>query len=217
MWKKVAIGVGAVVVVFVVVVVTRPSEFRVERSTGISAPPEVVFDLINDFHAWSGWSPWEKLDPEMKRTFSGAESGVGATYAWTGNDQVGSGEMTITESQSPSAVGIALRFKEPWEAENATRFEIVPKGGQVKVSWEMKGQSDFVGKAMGMFMDMDALVGRDFEKGLASMKALAEAKAEAEKQKAAEATAERAAEEAASRARADAEAAAMEDAQLPMP
>lgn len=213
MRKKVAIGVVVVVAAFVVVVATRPSEFRVERSTRIAAPAELIFPLINDFHVWPEWSPWEKLDPGMQRTFSGAEAGNGASYAWKGNDEVGSGEMTITATEPPRAVDIALHFKAPWEAKNQIRFELAPKEDHVEVSWEMRGENDFMGKAMGMFMDIDTLVGGDFERGLSSMKALAEAKSEAQ-QKQAEA---RAAEAAARKAKADAEAAALEDAALPAP
>jgi hypothetical protein len=217
MWKKVAIGVIAVVAIFVVVVATRPSEFRIQRSLQMNAPREVVFGLINDFHAWRDWSPWEKLDPGMKKEFSGSEAGTGAVYSWEGNDQVGSGRMTIVKSEPAEKVDIQLEFLKPWEATNQTHFTVAPAGSQAEVTWEMVGQNDFAGKAMGLFMDMDALVGADFEKGLASMKQLAEAKAEAlakEKAALAEAEAKAAAE---AKAKADAEAAAAADAELPPP
>jgi hypothetical protein len=217
MWKKVAIGVVGALAVFVAVVATRPSEFRIQRSLVMSAPPEVVFGLIDDFHAWGDWSPWEKPDPAMKKTFSGAESGVGATYAWSGNDRVGVGEMTITESRPPKSVDLALKFEEPWEAQNTTRFTIASQNQGVDVTWAMEGQNDFAGKAMGLVMDMDALLGADFEKGLLAMKQVAEAKAAELDEKQASEDAARAAEAAAAKAKAEAEAAAMEDADLPPP
>jgi hypothetical protein len=214
MWKKFAIGLVAVVVALVVVVVTRPSEFRIERSLTVSAPDEVVFEFINDFHHWALWSPWEKLDPDMKKEFSGAESGPGAVYSWTGNDDVGSGRMTITGSDPSRQVEIDLQFLEPWEARNETHFTIAPSGEGVELTWTMVGHSDFAGKAMGLFMDMDALVGKDFERGLGALKQLAEAKArELTEQKRHEA--EAAARAAAANAKAEAEGAALQDAELP--
>jgi uncharacterized protein YndB with AHSA1/START domain len=205
MLKKIAIGFAVVVVLLVVVIATRPSTLRVERSQTISAPPAVVFALINDLHQWAGWSPWEKLDPNMKRTHEGAPSGVGALYHWAGNDEVGEGRMTITESRAPEHVGIKLEFLKPWEATNTTTFNITPSGADSKVTWVMEGESNFMAKAAGMVMDMDAMIGKDFERGLEGMKQLAEAKA---KEEAAAALAKKAADE---------EAAAIEDAKTPMP
>jgi hypothetical protein len=218
MWKKIVGVLAAAIVVLVVVIATRPSEFEVKRSVSIKAPAEVVYGLINDFHAWGHWSPWEKLDPGLKRTFEGPLAGTGAKYSWVGNDQVGSGEMTITESIPPSEVNIALHFIAPFEAENTTEFTIQPGADAVFVTWTMRGEADFAGKAMGLFMDMDSLVGKDFEQGLANMKQVAEAKAE-ERAKA-EAEARAAAEakaKAEERAKQEAEAAAAADAQLPPP
>lgn len=220
MWKKVLGVIAAVIVVLVVVIATRPAEFEITRSQTMDAPPEVVFGLVDDFHAWGGWSPWEKLDPGMKRTFEGPASGAGAKYSWTGNDQVGSGEMTITSSNAPKDVNIDLHFIAPFEARNETVFTIEPQGEGSKVTWAMHGENGFAGKAMGLFMDMDSLVGKDFEQGLANLKQVAEvkarekAKADAEAKAAAEAKAKADRE---AQAKADAEAAAAADAELPPP
>jgi hypothetical protein len=150
---------------------------HVERSMPLPAAPQVVHTLLNDFRAWPSWSPWEKLDPEMKREVSGAPHGVGAKYAWQGNDQVGSGNMEIIESK-PEQIKIRLEFKEPFAATNLTTFTLapapVPAGATgTRVTWAMDGENNFVSKAMGLFMDMDAMIGKDFEAGLANLGALA--------------------------------------------
>lgn len=177
MLKKILIGVAAVLLLFVIVVATRPADFRVERSITIAAPPAVVFGQVNDFHAWAAWSPWEKLDPGMKRTYTGPPSGTGATYEWQGNDDVGEGRMTIEKSTPPSTVGIKLEFIKPFAATNVTTFTFAEQGPGTKVTWAMEGTNNFFAKAFGLFMDMDKLVGADFERGLASMKAISEAAA----------------------------------------
>lgn len=177
MLKKIAIVVLALVVVFVIVVATRPSHFHVERSSRIAAPPDVVFARINDFHRWPSWSPWEKLDPAMKREYSGAPQGTGSAYRWAGNDEVGVGNMRITDSQPPSRLAIALEFEEPWQATNTTSFTVAPESGGSTVTWGMDGESNFVFKAMGLFMDMDGMIGKDFEAGLSNLQRVAEADA----------------------------------------
>ena len=154
----------------------RPDAFRVERSASIDAPPEKVFALINDFHNWPSWSPWDKMDPAMKRTHSGAASGVGAVYAWQGNRKVGEGRMEIIDSSPPSRVAIKLDFLKPFEAHNTADFSLRPAGGGTSVTWAMFGPASFMTKAMGVFMSMDKMVGKDFEQGLANMKAAAEGK-----------------------------------------
>lgn len=174
---KVGIGLLAALGAFSAVVATRPSQFHVERSTAVPAPPGLVFGLIDDFHRWPEWSPWEKLDPGMKREYSGPASGPGASYEWTGNEDVGRGSMRITESQVPSRVAIALEFKEPWQATNTTLFSIAPGPAGSIVTWGMDGESNFVFKAMSMFMDLDSMVGKDFEEGLANLARLAQAEA----------------------------------------
>lgn len=174
MLKKILIGVTAVVVLFVIVVATRPADFKIERSTTVLAPPAVVFAQVNDFHAWPAWSPWEKLDPGMKRQHSGEPSGTGAQYAWQGNDDVGEGKMTIEKSEPPSSIGIKLEFLKPFAATNDTVFTFAPSGAGTKVTWTMTGKNNFGAKAFSLFMNMDKLVGGDFEKGLAAMKAVSE-------------------------------------------
>ena len=179
MLRKILLAVAALVVLLVIVIATRPSTYRVERSTRIAAPPEVVFGLVNDFHAWRGWSPWERLDPDMKRDIGGgsAGSGVGATYAWTGNAKVGEGKMTITESRPAQKVGIRLEFLKPMAAVSQADFGFRPEGGATQVSWVMTGTNDFTGKAFALFADMDAMIGKDFDQGLAAMRTEAEAEA----------------------------------------
>jgi|SRR5882724_5010975 len=174
MVRKILIGVGIVIGLFVVVVLTRPATFHIERSTTMSAPPENAFAEVNDFHAWSAWSPWEKMDPGMKRSFDGAPAGVGAGYAWSGNDKVGEGRMTIDKSDKPSFVSIKLEFIKPFTATNKSTFSFAPTAEGTKVTWAMDGEHNFVGKAASLFMDMDKMVGGDFERGLAAMKTAAE-------------------------------------------
>jgi uncharacterized protein YndB with AHSA1/START domain len=169
MLKKIAIVVSVVVAIFSIVVATRPSHFHVERSVSIAAPAEVVFPLINDFHRWPSWSPWEKLDPGMKRDYSGAPAGTGAGYDWSGNDDVGVGSMRITDSQAPTRVAIALEFKQPWQASNTTLFSLTPEADGAHVTWGMDGENNFMLKAVSLFMNMDEVVGKDFEAGLANL------------------------------------------------
>lgn len=175
---KIALGLVGLLVVFIIgvtaIAATKPDESVVSRSIEINAPPEKVFPLVNDFRNWTQWSPWEKLDPNLQRTYSGAESGQGSHYAWQGNDDIGSGEMTVTESTPPSRVVIALRFITPFQASNVTEFAFTPRGPQTQVVWTMRGPSPFMMKMMSVVFDFDAMVGKDFESGLAAMKAAAE-------------------------------------------
>ena len=173
MIKKLILGVLgiiiAAIVVLCVVVAMQPGEFKITRSATINAPPDVVFAQINDFHKWDAWSPWAKIDPNMKTTFSGPESGKGATYAWTGNDEVGEGRMTIIDSKPNDAVKIDLEFIKPFAQKSVTDFALKPEGDKTNVTWSMAGQNNFLSKAFGLFMNMDKLVGGDFEKGLAQL------------------------------------------------
>jgi hypothetical protein len=177
MLKKILAIMAVLFAALFVAITTRPAQFRVVRSAQIAASPDVVFPLIDDFHAWTTWSPWERLDPNLKREYSGAPRGKGAAYAWYGNDQVGSGSMTITDSQATERVEIRLEFKEPFEATNVTTFGLKPNAGGTHVEWAMVGNNDFAGKAMSLFMNMDQMVGTDFEQGLANLSAAAEARA----------------------------------------
>jgi uncharacterized protein YndB with AHSA1/START domain len=174
MIRKVLIGIAAIVILFVLVVATRPSAFHIERSITIAAPPANAFAQVNDFHAWSAWSPWEKMDPQMKKTFEGAPSGPGAMYAWTGNDKVGEGRMTIEKSDKPSLVSIKLEFLKPFAATNTATFTFAPAPDGTKTTWAMDGQNNFMAKAASLFMDFDKMVGGDFERGLAALKTAAE-------------------------------------------
>ena len=153
---------------------TRPGAFTIQRSTSINAPPERIFALINDFRSWAQWSPYEKLDPAMTRTFSGAPAGVGAVYAWSGSGKAGAGRMEITDAPAPSKVTIKLDFSKPFEAHNVAEFTLNPRGAATDVAWAMRGASPFMFKLMGLFLNMDKMIGRDFETGLAQMKAVAE-------------------------------------------
>ena len=150
------------------------STYAVERSATIEAAPEGVYNQIADFHNWTNWSPWEDLDPELKRTYSGAESGTGAAYGWSGNRKAGQGRMEITEAVEPSRVQIDLVFEKPWKARNETLFIIQPEGSGSRVTWSMTGKKTLMTKVMGVFKSMDALIGPDFEKGLARLKATTE-------------------------------------------
>lgn len=165
---------AAAIAVILVLAMLKPDEMRVERSATIDAPPERVYALIQDFHQWGQWSPWEKLDPAMQRTHSGAESGQGAVYAWEGNDKVGQGRMEILEASPPSKVSIKLEFLKPWEGQFSDEFALAPEGNGTKVTWSMHGPNAFMSKVMQVFMDMEGMVGKDFETGLANMKAAAE-------------------------------------------
>ena len=158
----------------VAAILLQPNEFRVERSIVVDAPPSEVFAQVNDFHNWNAWSPWGKLDPSMTQTYEGATEGEGAIYLWSGNDDVGEGRMTILESKPDNLVKIELEFIKPWEATNTAEFTFEPEAGQTQVTWAMYGENGFMAKAFQMFMDMDSMVGPDFEKGLADMKAIVE-------------------------------------------
>jgi uncharacterized protein YndB with AHSA1/START domain len=175
MFKKILIGLAVIVVVLVVIVALQPSEFRVVRSATISAPPPAVFAEVNDFHKWEAWSPWAKLDPAAKNSFDGPAAGTGAIFNWSGNNEVGEGRMTITESRPSDLIRIKLDFTKPFEATNTTEFTFKPEGNQTVVTWSMFGTNNFVAKAFCLFNSMDKMVGGQFEKGLASMKSIAEA------------------------------------------
>lgn len=166
--------VALVLLLLFIIAARRPDEFSVKRSIDIRAPADKVFGLINDFGQWPKWSPWEKLDPNLQRTRSGAEAGRGAVYEWQGSKQVGAGRMEILDSVPHTRIDIKLSFFKPFRAENRTIFTITPIDGASRVLWEMAGKNNFMFKLMGLVMNMDKMVGGDFEKGLAAMKAEAE-------------------------------------------
>ena len=153
---------------------TQPDTFRVQRSASIKAPPDKIFAMINDLKAWAAWSPYEKKDPAMKRTFGAITAGKGATYAWQGDGNVGEGRMEIVESAPPNKVMIKLDFLKPFEAHNTAEFTLEPKGGGTLVTWAIYGPSAYVTKVMGLFFNIDSMIGRDFEAGLADLKTAAE-------------------------------------------
>jgi hypothetical protein len=174
MLKIILIAVAAIVVLFILIVQTRPSDFRVERTARISAPVDVVFGNVNDLHKWDAWSPWAKIDPNAKSTFDGAASGVGASMTWSGNNKVGEGRMTITDSQPAQRIQMKLEFIRPFKAVNTAEFTFKTEGNQTVVTWAMFGKNNFMGKAMGLFINCDKMVGGDFEKGLASLNAVSQ-------------------------------------------
>lgn len=163
-------GLGSLLGLFSLYVATRPGAFRIERSLTIDAPPSKLFALINDFHEWAHWSPWEKMDPSMKKTFEGPASGKGAVYRWSGDDKVGQGVMTIQEAVADKRLEVELAFLKPFQATNRAIFTLEPDGSGTKVTWAMEGVRNFPMKAFSVFADMDKLVGADFEKGLQAMK-----------------------------------------------
>lgn len=174
MWKTIGILLVVLIAGVMVFASTKPDTFSVQRSTTIKAPPEKIFAVVNDFQRWTEWSPWEKLDPAMKRTLGGPANGKGATYAWEGNSKAGQGRMEIIESVPSSKVGIQLDFIKPFEANNVAEFTMTPQGDATQVNWVMRGPTPFVSKLMQVFVDLDTMIGKDFEEGLANLKALTE-------------------------------------------
>jgi hypothetical protein len=148
--------------------------YTVERSVSIDASPAHIYDQIANFHNWTSWSPWEGVDPDLKRTYSGAESGTGAVYGWSGNRKAGQGRMEITDATDPSRVQIDLVFEKPWKSHNDTIFTIEQVGSGSRVTWLMTGKKTFMTRVMGIFRSMDKLIGPDFEKGLSGLKATTE-------------------------------------------
>ncbi len=152
----------------------RPSTFSVRRSATMSATPQEVFAHLEDFRRWSSWSPWEALDPAMKRTHSGSESGVGAIYEWSGNKKVGRGRMEIVESKPSNLIRLKLDFYEPFESHNTTDFTLEPTEQGTRITWDMRGPANYISKLMGLFVSMDKMIGKDFDKGLSNLKSLVE-------------------------------------------
>ena len=161
-----------IVIIFIIVIAGRPDEFTVTRAASMAAPPEKIFPHVNDLHQWEAWSPWAKLDPNAKNTFSGAAAGAGAAMAWAGNKKVGAGQMTITESQPSGLIRLRLDFQKPMSATNTAEFTFQPEGHQTVVIWSMSGKNNFFFKAFGLFGNCDKMIGGDFEKGLASLKSV---------------------------------------------
>jgi Polyketide cyclase / dehydrase and lipid transport len=173
MLMPVLVIVVVLIAIFLGVAASRSDTFRVQRSTSINTPPATIFPFINDFHRWESWSPYDRMDPAMKKTDSGAASGKGAVYEWSGNNKVGQGRMEIIEA-SPEKIQLKLDFIRPFEGHNLGEFALEPRGGTTYVTWSIDGPRPFVAKAMSVFVNMDRLVGKDFEVGLATLKRLAE-------------------------------------------
>ncbi len=174
MFKTLAVTVAVLVAALLAYATTRPDTFRIERTASIKAPPDKVFAYLNNFPKWSAWSPWEKLDPELKRTMSGPAAGKGSIYEWEGNGKAGKGRMEIIESTPASRLVIKLDFQKPFEAHNTAEFTLKPVGDSTVVNWAMFGPNLYVAKLMSVFFSMDRMVGGDFEKGLATLKAESE-------------------------------------------
>ncbi len=180
MRKKLLIALAifaGILLILIGIIAMQPADYAVTRSTGINAPAPTVFAQVNDFHNWNAWSPWINLDPNSKNTFQGPDSGVGAVFAWSGNDEVGEGKMTIIESKPDEHIRIKLDFVRPFEDTCNVDFAFKTQADATTVTWTMSGHKGFLSKAVCMFMDMDKMLGGDFEKGLASLKKAAEAQA----------------------------------------
>lgn len=174
MLKKILIGLAVIVVVFLIVVALQPADYRVTRTATVAAPPSVVFAQVDDLRKWEAWSPWAKMDPAMKVTYAGPSAGVGAVSGWAGNSEVGEGRMTITESRPSELIRFHLEFIKPMSGTSASEFTFKPEGHQTVVTWTMTGQNNFIAKAFCLFMNMDKMVGSQFEQGLARLKSVAE-------------------------------------------
>lgn len=174
MLKKFLIGLAVIVIVFLIVVAVQPSTYSVTRSATIAATPEAVFPHVNELKKWAAWNPWEKLDPNMKLTYEGPEAGVGASYSWVGNNEVGEGRMTITECKPNESIRFKLEFFKPMAGVSDTLFTFQPQGNHTEVTWAMSGKNDMIGKAFCLFMNMDKMIGGNFEKGLTDLKSIVE-------------------------------------------
>jgi len=174
MFTYIFIGVAAIIIVFLVVAL-QPGSYRVSRSSKMSAPPARVFEQINDFRQWEAWSPWAALDPDCRYTYAGPPSGVGSVFNWSGNNKVGEGTLTITESAPTSRVVVEQVFVRPFRGTSTAEFRVEPGTAQTQVTWSMSGRNNFIGRVFCMIMNMDKMLGKDFEKGLANMKAVVEA------------------------------------------
>jgi uncharacterized protein YndB with AHSA1/START domain len=170
----IAVILAVAIAAILIIAATKPDTLRVQRAISIKAPPERIFSLISDFHQWVAWSPYEQKDPAMKRTYDGAERGKGAVYAWDGDKNVGSGRMEILEASAPQKIVIKLDFFKPFEGHNTAEFTMLPQGDATNLTWTMTGPAVFMSRVMQVFMNLDHMIGRDFEAGLANLKKLTE-------------------------------------------
>jgi uncharacterized protein YndB with AHSA1/START domain len=171
------IALAVIVVVFLIIVAMRPAQYRVARSVTVAAPGQAVFAQVNDFHKWEAWNPWGKIDPAMKHSYEGAPAGTGAIYTWVGNKEVGEGRMTVIESRPSDLIRIKMEFFKPFAGNSIAEFTFKPEGNQTAVTWSMTGENNFMAKAIHLFINMDKMIGGQFEKGLAQIKSLVEAPA----------------------------------------
>jgi hypothetical protein len=170
----IAVVLAVAIAIVLILAATKPARFSVQRATTVKAPPDAIFPLINDFHQWGSWSPYENKDPAMKRSYSGTAAGKGAVYAWDGNKNVGSGRMEILDTAVPTKIVIKLDFFTPFEGHNTAEFTMLPQGDATNLTWLMHGPAPFMSKVMQVFMNMDKMIGKDFEVGLANLKRLTE-------------------------------------------
>ena len=170
----IAIVLVVAIAIILILAATKPDRFSFQRATTVKAPPERIFLLINDFHQWGTWSPYENKDPAMKRGYSGAASGKGAVYAWEGNKNVGSGRMEILDASAPAKIVIKLDFFTPFEGHNTAEFTMLPQGDGTHVTWLMHGPANFMSRLIQVFMNLDNMIGKDFEAGLANLKTITE-------------------------------------------
>jgi hypothetical protein len=172
MLKKILISLVVLVVLFVVIIALQPADFKYTRSSTFEVSPNILFEKTNNLHQWQDWSPWAKIDPNAKTSYQGPDAGVGASFSWDGNNEVGTGTMTITESRANELIRMKLDFKKPFEATNDTEFTFKADGSKTTMTWSMSGKNNFMGKAFGLFVDCDKMIGDQFEKGFANLKTL---------------------------------------------
>jgi hypothetical protein len=177
MLEIILIAIAVIMVVFLIIVAMQPAQYRVARSAIVAAPAQAVFAQVNDFHKWDAWNPWGKIDPAMKHSYEGAPAGTGAIYTWVGNKEVGEGRMTIIESRPSDLIRIKMEFFKPFAGNSSAEFTFKPEGNQTAVTWSMTGENNFMAKAIHLFINMDKMIGGQFEKGLAQIKSLVEAPA----------------------------------------
>lgn len=175
MMQKILVGLIATIGSFVALILLQPSDYRVSRTMVMSAPAPDIFAQIDNFHRWQAWSPWAKRDPAAKASFDGPASGKGAVFAWSGNNEVGEGRITLTESRPGESVTIKTDFVKPFVGTSYSDFSLKPDGSGTSVSWTISGQNDFIAKAICLFVSMDKVLGGEMEKGLAGIKQLVEA------------------------------------------
>lgn len=174
MLKRVLLSLAVLLAAFAIFVATRPDTYRVVRKATLAAPPAAVFAQVADFHRWQAWSPWAHLDPAMQVTYAGEAGAVGSVYAWTGNDKVGAGRMTLVRSQPPARLDIRLEFLRPLASTSETSFAFAPAPGGTEATWDLVGHNDYLGKLASVFLNLDSMIGGDFERGLAQLKAVVE-------------------------------------------